>query len=129
MLAPLRKVKGVRPALGLALLSIFVFCIGCNTPDLSSEGAKVTVSPDAPRPECVEIKYVVGRGGGTFGGEYITNEDLIEYAMNDLRNEAAELGANYVRHDPPTLGDGDGTTTTATVSGMAFKCPVPTNTP
>jgi len=107
----------------------FVALTGCNTPDLTQEGAKVVVSPDAPGEGCVELKYVVGRGGGTFGGEYIANEDLIEYAMNDLRNEAGKIGANYVRHDPPTLGEGDGTTTTATVSGMAFKCPIPTNAP
>ena len=123
---PSRRVSGL---VGLFAFTIVALCTGCNTPDLSSEGAKVTVSPDAPRAECVELKYVVGRGGGTFGGEYVTNDDLIEYAMNDLRNQAAEMGANYVRHDPPTLGEGDGTTTTATVSGMAFKCPIATNTP
>jgi uncharacterized protein YbjQ (UPF0145 family) len=64
----------------------------------------------------------VGKGGGTFGGSWIANEDLIEYAMNDMRNQAAELGANYVQHDPPTLGQGEGTTTTATITGTAYQC-------
>jgi hypothetical protein len=122
---PLRKV------LAIASFAVVAICaaVGCNTPDLSSEGAKVKVSPDAPPADCTEVGYMTGRGGGTFGGEYVTNDDLIEYAMNDLRNMAAERGANYVRHDPPTLGEGDGTTTTATVSGMAFKCPTPPNAP
>ena len=51
----------------------------------------------------MRLAYLVGRGGGTFGGDFITNEDLIEYAMNDLRNQAGAQGANYVQNDPPTL--------------------------
>jgi hypothetical protein len=53
----------------------------------------------------------------------VANEDLIEYATNDARNLAAELGGNYLQTDPPQLGQSDGTTTTATVSGTAYKCP------
>ncbi len=68
---------------------------------------------------------LVGHGGGTFGGAYIANDDLIEYALNDLRNQAVEKGGNYVEYDPPQLGGGDGTTTTATISGRAYRCPTP----
>ena len=71
----------------------------------------------------MEVKHLVGEGGGTFGGEFISNDDLIEYALNDLRNQAAEANANYIQTDPPTLGQGDGTTTTATISGTAYRCP------
>lgn len=78
-----------------------------------------------PTPDCVSLKYLVGKGGGTFGGAYVANEDLVEYAMNDLRNEAAQLGANYVQHDPPQMGHGGGTTTTVTISGTAYRCPNP----
>ncbi len=46
--------------------------------------------------------------------------------MNDLRNKAAELGANFVQHDTPTMGqagsDNGSTTSTATVSGTAYLC-------
>lgn len=52
----------------------------------------------------------------------IANDDLIESAMNDLRNKAAKVGADYVQHDPPQMGHGDGTTTTVTISGTAYKC-------
>jgi hypothetical protein len=74
--------------------------------------------------QCNQLGYIVGRGGGSFGGGYISNESLIEYAMNDLRNKAAGLGANFVQHDSPQLGvagDGNGgsITSTATVSGTA----------
>jgi hypothetical protein len=73
---------------------------------------------------CKSLGYIVGRGGGSFGGSWVSNESLIEYAMNDLRNQAAERGANYVQHDSPTLGvpGSDGATSTATVSGTAYFC-------
>jgi hypothetical protein len=75
---------------------------------------------------CKSLGYIVGRGGGSFGGGWISNEQLIEYAMNDLRNQAAERGANFIQHDTPTMGEagsnGSSTTTTATVSGTAYLC-------
>ena len=95
----------------------------CSTAGLTPAGARVTASPNPPPAGCIEVKHLVGEGGGSFGGGFIANDDLIEYALNDLRNQAAEAGANYVQHDPPTLGNGDGTTTTATISGTAFLCP------
>ena len=94
----------------------------CSTAGLSDGGAKVAAGRNAPPPGCSPLGYIVGKGGGTFGGSLISNEELIEYAMNDMRNKAAELGGNYVQHDPPTLGEGDGTTTTATITGTAYKC-------
>ena len=80
-------------------------------------------SRNAPAVNCAALKLLVGHGGGTFGGELISNDDLIEYAMNDLRNQTAAAGGNYVQYDPPQLGEGDGTTTTATISGTAYSCP------
>lgn len=106
--------------------------VACKTATLSGEGAHVATAQSAPvdygwdPSSCKELGYVVGRGGGSFGGGWITNEQLISYAMNDLRNKAAELGANYVQHDTPTLGqsgsNGGTTTSTATVSGTAYSC-------
>ena len=106
---------------------VSVFCLAavtsaCSTAGLSDGGAKVAAGRNAPPPGCSALGYIVGKGGGTFGGGFISNEELIEYAMNDMRNKAAELGGNYVQHDPPTLGEGDGTTTTATMTGTAYKC-------
>ncbi|HVJ17079.1 MAG TPA: DUF4156 domain-containing protein [Polyangiaceae bacterium] len=107
-----------------------VFLAGCRTADLSGPGAQVATSQSAPvdlgyvPSSCKSLGYIVGRGGGSFGGSWVSNESLIEYAMNDLRNQAAERGANYVQHDSPTLGvpGSDGATSTATVSGTAYFC-------
>lgn len=109
-----------------------VVVLGCQTAHLSSKGANVATSSTAPvdagwdPASCTQLGYVVGRGGGSFGGGWISNEELVRYAMNDLRNKAAALGANYVQHDSPGMGQsgsgGATTTSTATVSGTAYRC-------
>jgi len=95
----------------------------CKTSDLSPAAANVAAGRSAAPTGCKPLKYLVGKGGGSFGGGLISNEDLIEYALNDLRNQAAELGANYVQHDPPQLGNSDGTTSSVTITGTAYQCP------
>ncbi len=96
---------------------------GCKTASLTEQGARVAPTRDALPPECKTLGLVTATGGGTFGGGMVSNEKLIEYAMNDLRNKAAKLGATHVRHDEPQLGQGDGTTTTVTLTGTAYNCP------
>ena len=107
---------------GALILSLATLA-GCKTAGLSSEGAQVAPTRDALPPQCETKGLVTGKGGGTFGGGFVSNEDLIEYAMNDLRNKASELGATHVRHDPPQLGQGDGTTSSVTITGTAYRCP------
>lgn len=96
--------------------------LACSTPALSPAAAHVAISRNPPPTSCIPLGYLVGEGGGTFGGGWISNDDLIEYAMNDLRNKAAAKGATYVQSDPPQLGNGKGTTTTATITGTAYRC-------
>jgi hypothetical protein len=116
--------------------------VACKTAGLSQAGSTVRISPSAPVDHgfdprsCTSLGYLVGRGGGSFGGGYISNDDLIAYAMNDLRNQAAALGANYVQHDTPQLGSSGGTagggsmtTSTATVSGSAYSCTTQSTAP
>jgi hypothetical protein len=69
----------------------------------------------------------VGEGGG-FGGGWVSNEQLVAYAMQDARNRAAAIGANKVQMGPPQLGvtgssKGGMSTTSATVVGTAYRCP------
>jgi len=106
--------------------------IGCRTATLTGAGAQVATSQSAPVDQgyapgsCKSLGYVVGRGGGSFGGGFISNDELVKYAMNDLQNKVAELGGNFVQHDTPQLGVAGGdhstTTSTATVSGTAYRC-------
>lgn len=111
--------------LGSAMFSVAFAIVlgGCATAALSAGGAKVAAGRTAPPPDCQPVGYLTGKGGGAFGGSWVSNEDLIEYAMNDLRNKAAEKGATYIHHDPPQLGSSEGTTSSVTITGTAYKCP------
>jgi len=117
----------------VTIVCLLVGGVGCNAAELSPEGANVATSNTTPIDQgfdpsgCKSLGYIVGRGGGSFGGAWVSNEDLVAYAMNDLRNQAAELGANYIQHDSPQMGVAGGagtgsTTSTATVSGTAYLC-------
>lgn len=110
----------------LVLLGLLVSGLAssaCSTPALSPKAHDVVATRNAPGGGCQSLEYLVGKGGGTFGGGWVANEDLVEYAMNDLRNKGADLGANYIQTDPPMMGSGSGTTTTVTISGTAYRCP------
>ncbi len=115
--------KDLRGACCVFLVLAAFSTTGCKTAGLTSAGAQVAPTRDPLPPQCETLGLVTGKGGGTFGGGMVSNEDLIEYAMNDIRNKAAELGASHIRHDPPQLGSGDGTTTSVTITGTAYKCP------
>ncbi|HYO58351.1 DUF4156 domain-containing protein [Archangium sp.] len=97
--------------------------MGCATASLSAGGSRVLPLASAPGPECKNLGTVVGAGGGTFGGSLIRNDQLVEFAMNDAMNKAAARGATHIFAQPPVLGSGEGTTTTATLMAIAFQCP------
>ncbi|MBS2018269.1 MAG: DUF4156 domain-containing protein [Deltaproteobacteria bacterium] len=113
-------------ALAALLVSVFVSLgsVACNTEDLDDAGARVVASRNAPDANCRSIGTFTGRGGGSFGGGFVSNDSLMQYALNDLRNEVGEAGGNYVQHDPIVLSQESGkTTSTATVSGTGYACP------
>lgn len=123
-----RSVKKLT-ALGSSIALVTLCGGGCVTPLEQGRGVEMSGGPPAMSgfdpSNCVQLGFVVGHSGG-LGGEWITNDTLIESAMNDLRNQAAELGANFIQYDTPTLGVLEGNhgsnTTTATVSGVAYRC-------
>ncbi|MGZ6124490.1 MAG: DUF4156 domain-containing protein [Myxococcales bacterium] len=105
-----------------------VLC-GCSTAALSPAARNVVPLAAAPPSACQNLGAVIGQGGGAFGGAYVSNDSLMEYAMNDARNKAANLGATHVQLSAPQLGGASGTTTTATVMAVAYRCPPEANAP
>lgn len=103
---------------------IFVFAMfaagACSYSVLNQRGYSVSIA-DAKPEACENLGTVTGKGGGAWG-EFVPNESLIEYAMNDARNRAAELGATHVTLSPPQLGGGNGGISAATVTGFAYRC-------
>lgn len=99
----------------------------CTYAELSRAGTAVRITDGAP-PGCQNLGVVIGKGGGG-GGLFVANESLVEYAMNDARNKASALGATHVTLSPPQLGGGKDGTTSATVTGFAYRCDTPTPSP
>ncbi|MBW1809800.1 MAG: DUF4156 domain-containing protein [Deltaproteobacteria bacterium] len=82
---------------------------------------------DMKRADCKNLGPVFGKGGGVFGGAWIPDEELMEYASNDMRNKAAAKGATHLVFSSHQMGHSGGryggTTSTSTISGVAYKCP------
>jgi hypothetical protein len=82
--------------------------------ELSDAGRSVQVGKADPRGACRELGAVYGSGGG---GAYTSTEDKMRSARNEIRNNAAALGANYVELD--ALGSD---VMGMTMTGRAFAC-------
>ena len=104
---------------GLALASGLTSCGTYR--ELTPQARSVTATTNRPSGSCKSLGNLTGKGGGASGG-YVSNEKLIEYAINDLRNQAATLGATHVVYSSPTMGENEGTTTSAMVMGEALHC-------
>ena len=70
---------------------------GCSAIPLDPEAQKIVVSPNQVPVGCKYLGQVVGNQGNFFSGEYTSNKNLEIGAMNDIKNKAAKLGANYVQ--------------------------------
>jgi hypothetical protein len=114
-----------------AILGLAFLMTACSTAKLSSGGSHVEYVNQLDRKGCKNLGPVFGKGGGQFGGAWISDENLMEYAVNDIRNKAAERGATHVVAQTHQMGNtssasyygGGGTTSTATISGVAYRCP------
>lgn len=115
------------------MMKIFVVTIfimlsnACSTAELSQSGSAVEVVNQLDRKDCKNLGPIMGKGGGSFGGAWISDEKLVEYATNDIRNKASEKGATHLVMSTHQMGNTSGqyggTTSTATISGIAYKCP------
>lgn len=70
---------------------------GCAAIPAGPETVKVIASPNPAPKMCKYLGQVVGNQGNFFTGEFTSNRNLEEGAMNDLKNKAVKLGANYIQ--------------------------------
>jgi len=118
----------MRIVIKIITLPLIVGLFSCATASLSPGGTNVeVVFGQFTRKDCKNLGPVYGKGGGSFGGAWISDEKLMEYASNSLRNKAAEKGATHVvtatHQMGQTTGQYGGSTSTSTQSGVAYKCP------
>lgn len=77
-----------------------------------------------PAPSCERIADVQGRAGGAIEGSVVglDRDGLAAYALNDLRNAAGAIGADYVYRSEPTFSAPYGHVTLADYNGYAYRC-------
>lgn len=95
----------------------------CSTPQLTPMGRGVVALRTPPVGHCQELGPVTGEGHGPY-----SSQSLVEYATNDARNHAAELGATHVLTTSPALeysslyAHNGQEVNTATMTGTAYRC-------
>jgi hypothetical protein len=110
------------------LAAIAFAVVGCQSTTLSPQAQRVVLSPNQPPHGCKYVSALTGNQGNFFTGGFTSNKNLEQGAMNDLRNQAANLGANYVQmlsnRSGVTGGSGGGQQQTNVVyTGNAYNCP------
>jgi hypothetical protein len=107
----------------------------CSAIPLEPQGQAVITSPNPPPADCKYVGQITSNQGNFFTGPWTSNKNLEQGSMNDLRNQAGKMGANYVQLIVNRAGntgsissDSYGTSggfaqTNVTDMGNAYQCP------
>jgi hypothetical protein len=90
------------------LILLPLFLMGCASQSLTPQVSDVKASHDSPPEKCIQVSKVTGSTSSAKG----TTEDALE----DLKKDAANKGANYVKVDEYSSYG-------TAVTGVAYKCP------
>ena len=112
-----------------------ILLASCSAIQLNPIASKVEISRAAPAKDCKFINTITATQGNFFSGVFTSNNNLQEGAYNKVRNEAAEIGGNYIQLISSQAGDtgvgsgfdGDYNSsyqqTNYTVTGSVYNCP------
>lgn len=109
----------------LIIPCIAIVVAGCSAIPLKPGAEKVIVSNGKVPKNCKYINQVTGNQGNSYSGSWTTNANLDEGAMNNLRNKAYAMGANFVQLIANPINSGIGelnAQTTAVALGNAYYC-------
>lgn len=113
---------------------LFVFSLsslgGCAATALKPAAARVLVTRQPVPQGCEYLGTVIGEQGGSATGGLTSNKNLAEGAMNDMKNKAHAMGANYVVLEDTRAGNTisgsrgsiSGGQTDVTNIGNAYRC-------
>lgn len=122
-------------SLAIAIAATAMTLSGCESIPLDQQANRVIASPNAAPNGCKYLGQVVGNQGNFFTGAWTSNRNLEEGAMNDMKNQAGRMGANYVQLVTTRAGNtgsynnfnGNGSgsmeQTNVTNLGNAYRCP------
>ena len=102
----------------------------CSAVQLMPAASKILVTKNPVPKNCKYMGSVVGGQGGSFFGSFTSNRNLSIGAMNDIKNQALGLGANYVQIESDRAGQtasysgnsGGSAQTDVTITGNAYYC-------
>ncbi|MGR5146778.1 DUF4156 domain-containing protein [Photobacterium alginatilyticum] len=106
-----------RRGVGLILLLLLA---GCETtrPYAHSESIRIRWNASEQLEACTDKGTVIGSEGHWYSYWFISNRALTKGALNDLKNQAVQRGANTVDlYHPQAFG------TSVTLLGNAYDCP------
>lgn len=118
--------------IGLIMAAIAIAMSGCASTPLEPQAQRVIASPNPAPKGCKYMGQVMGNQGNFFTGHYTSNRNLEEGAMNDLKNQASKMGANYIQLVTNRAGNtgsynanygGGMSQTNVTNLGNAYSCP------
>ena len=97
---------------------------GCMANSVTTQGHQVVIVQSLPSQyQCTYKGEVAGSQGNWLTGSWTSNSNLALGARNDLRNEAAELGANVVViTETINATDEDNSLENITHVGRAYLC-------
>ena len=102
--------------------------MGCSPLPLNPNAARVELVHQVD-PSCQYLGDVVGSQGNFFTGSYTTDANLEIGAINDIKNKAAQLGANKIllldNHPGISAENRGSTQTNMTYAGGAYLCAKP----
>jgi len=81
----------------LTVSAVAVILSGCASIPADPSTARLIASPNPAPKSCKYVGQVVGNQGNFFTGGFTSNSNLEQGAMNDLRNKASKLDANYIQ--------------------------------
>lgn len=104
----------------IPLVAAISLLSGCATSPLTEQGQQVNIvwNTEATSQQCQLKTTLVGSEGAWYNFWLINNKSLTMGSLNQLRNQAAELGANTILLNEPLPY-----ATSVTYVGNAYLCP------
>jgi hypothetical protein len=101
------------------LLALVLLLASCSVVKLKEDARHVEfVESPAEMASCEYLGQVTGSEGHWYSYLFLSNRAMVQSALDDLRNRAAEKGANNV-----FIGWPHDFTTSVTMYGLAYRCP------
>lgn len=107
---------------------VSVLVSGCASIPVRPGAEAVRVTKQEPGADCRFLGEATGSQGNVFSGAFTSNAKLEDGARNDLKNQAAVMGGNWVvliTERSAFSGSDKGVSQTSVVlSGNVFRCPI-----